>query len=115
MSDTYGRKPIYMISLIIGIIASVLCAISTNVTMLIIFRAIQASGTSSGQTLGAGVIADTINAENRGKAYGIFYVGPLLGHVIGPTIGGVLCQYLGWQSSFYFLAILGRIFFFAEI
>lgn len=108
MSDTYGRKPIYIFSLLIGIFASILCAISNSITMLIIFRAIQACGTSSGQTLGAGVIADTIDTANRGKAYGIFYVGPLLGHVIGPTIGGVLCQYLGWQSSFYFLAILGK-------
>ncbi|KAI7881722.1 major facilitator superfamily domain-containing protein [Mucor mucedo] len=109
MSDTYGRKPMYVISLIFSIVASILCAVSSNITMLIIFRAIQACGTSSGQTLGAGVIADTIDPPNRGRAYGIFYVGPLLGHVIGPTIGGVLCQYLGWQSSFYFLAILGTV------
>lgn len=32
---------------------------------------------------------------------------PLLGPVIGPTVGGALCQYLGWQSTFYFLAIIG--------
>ncbi|KAG2196808.1 hypothetical protein INT47_002735 [Mucor saturninus] len=109
MSDSYGRKPMYMISLVFSILASILCAISTNVTMLIVFRAIQACGTSSGLTLGAGVIADTIDPTNRGRAYGIFNVGPFLGHVIGPTIGGALCQYLGWQSSFYFLAILGTV------
>jgi MFS family permease len=43
--------------------------------MLIVFRAIQACGASSGQTLGAGVIADTIDVANRGKAYGVFYIG----------------------------------------
>jgi MFS family permease len=65
----------YICSLFISIVASVLCAISSNVTMLIIFRAIQACGASSGQTLGAGVIADTIHVANRGKAYGVFYIG----------------------------------------
>ncbi|KAL0137464.1 major facilitator superfamily domain-containing protein [Mucor lusitanicus] len=107
MSDAYGRKPMYVYSLIISVIASILCAISRNAAMLIVFRAIQAIGSSSGQTLGAGVIADTIDVADRGKAYGVFYIGPLLGPVIGPTVGGALCQYLGWQSTFYFLAIIG--------
>ncbi|KAI8992038.1 major facilitator superfamily domain-containing protein [Mycotypha africana] len=106
MSDAYGRKPMYIYSLIISVVAAILCAVSTNIGMLIVFRAVQACGSSSGQTLGAGVIADTIAPQDRGKAYGIFYIGPLLGPVIGPTIGGVLCQYLGWRSTFYFIAIL---------
>ncbi|CEP09811.1 hypothetical protein [Parasitella parasitica] len=111
MSDTYGRKPMYVYSLIISIIASILCAVSRNAAMLIVFRALQAVGSSSGQTLGAGVIADTIELADRGKAYGVFYIGFV--HelfecpVIGPTVGGALCQYLGWQSTFYFLAIVG--------
>ncbi|KAI9483228.1 MAG: major facilitator superfamily domain-containing protein [Benjaminiella poitrasii] len=109
MSDTFGRKPMYIFSLIISIVAAVLCAISRNIAMLIVFRAIQACGSGSGQTLGAGVIADTFDVANRGRAYGIFYIGPLLGPVIGPTIGGFLCQFLGWRSSFYFLAILSGV------
>ncbi|KAI7908200.1 major facilitator superfamily domain-containing protein [Cokeromyces recurvatus] len=109
MSDTYGRKPMYIFSLIISLVAAILCAISSNIGMLIAFRAIQACGSGAGQTLGAGVIADTFDVANRGRAYGIFYIGPLLGPVIGPTIGGILCQYLGWRSSFYFLAILAGV------
>ncbi|KAI8987088.1 major facilitator superfamily domain-containing protein [Pilobolus umbonatus] len=109
MSDTYGRKPMYVLSLIISIVAAILCAVSQNISMLIVFRAVQACGSSSGQTLGAGVIADTIDVSHRGKAYGLFYIGPLVGPVIGPTIGGFLCEYLGWRSTFYFLAILGAV------
>lgn len=75
MSDTYGRKPMYVYSLIISVIASILCAVSRNAAMLIVFRALQAVGSSSGQTLGAGVIADTIEVADRGKAYGVFYIG----------------------------------------
>ncbi|KAI9247685.1 major facilitator superfamily domain-containing protein [Phascolomyces articulosus] len=109
LSDYYGRKRMYLLSIIMGIIASIICAVSKNVAMLVVFRAIQAGGSCASQTLGAGVIADTIPVAQRGRAYGFFYTGPLVGPVIGPTVGGVLCQYLGWQSTFYFTAILGGV------
>ncbi|KAL7312470.1 hypothetical protein PS15m_008225 [Mucor circinelloides] len=105
MSDAYGRKPMYIYSLSIGIVASIICALSKNIAMLIVFRAIQACGATSGQTLGAGVISDLFDVTRRGKAYGAFFIGPLFGTVIGPTIGSLLCQYLGWQATFYFIAI----------
>jgi multidrug resistance protein len=108
MSDVYGRKPVYMMSLTISIIAACICANSKNIGMLIFFRALQACGAGAGQTLGAGVIADIFAVAHHGKAYGIFYIGPLFGPVLGPTVGGVLCQFLGWKSTFYFLAILGK-------
>ncbi|CEP07676.1 hypothetical protein [Parasitella parasitica] len=106
LSDTYGRKPMYIYSGIISVVSSIIGANSSNIGMLVVFRALQSFGSNAGLTLGAGVIADMIPVESRGKAYGIFYTGPLLGPVIGPTIGGFLCQYLGWRSTFYFTAIL---------
>ncbi|RCH93736.1 hypothetical protein CU098_008459 [Rhizopus stolonifer] len=109
MSDLYGRKPMYIYSLVIGIVASILCAISHNIPTLLVFRAIQACGSSSGQTLGAGVIADTFDVSERGKAYSIFYLGPLLAPVLSSVVGGILSQFLGWKSTFYFLAILGGV------
>ncbi|KAG2220826.1 hypothetical protein INT45_004487 [Circinella minor] len=106
ISDQYGRKRMYFFSNLLGLVASIICAISTNIGMLIVFRALQSCGANAGLTLGAGVIADTIPVSMRGKAYGVFYIGPLVGPVIGPTVGGFLCQYLGWQSTFYLQAIL---------
>lgn len=75
MSDAYGRKPMYIYSLSIGIVASIICALSKNIAMLIVFRAIQACGATSGQTLGAGVISDLFDVTRRGKAYGAFFIG----------------------------------------
>ncbi|OAD06603.1 hypothetical protein MUCCIDRAFT_118861, partial [Mucor lusitanicus CBS 277.49] len=109
ISDTYGRRPVYMMSISIGIVASILCASSNNIAMLIVFRALQASGASSGQTLGAGSIGDVFDIADRGKAYGVFFIGPLLGPSLGTLIGGFLCEFLGWQSTFYFTAIFGGV------
>lgn len=64
-----------MMSISIGIVASILCASSNNIAMLIVFRALQASGASSGQTLGAGSIGDVFDIADRGKAYGVFFIG----------------------------------------
>lgn len=105
MSDVYGRKQMYVFSLIISLVASIICAVSKNIVMLIIFRAIQSCGSSSGQTLGAGVVSDLFDVTERGNAYGWFFIGPLFATVIGPTVGGLLCQFLGWRSTFYFTAI----------
>ncbi|KAG1498681.1 hypothetical protein G6F47_011220 [Rhizopus delemar] len=109
LSDQYGRKRMYLISGLINIACCIICAISKNIAMLIVFRGLQSFGANAGLTLGAGVIADTIAVEVRGSAYGIFYIGPLVGPVIGPTIGGFLCQYWSWESTFYFTAILAGI------
>ncbi|CAO3660280.1 unnamed protein product [Rhizopus stolonifer] len=109
LSDQYGRKRMYLMSGVINIVCCIMCAISKNIAMLIVFRGLQSFGANAGLTLGAGVIADTISVEFRGSAYGIFYIGPLVGPVIGPTIGGFLCQYWNWESTFYFTAILAGV------
>ena len=115
MSDSYGRKPVYLISLVIFIMGAIVSTFSNSVGALIVLRAFMAFGGGAGQTLGAGVIADTFRVSERGKAYGLFNVGPLCGPIIGPTIGGALCEFLGWRSTLYFLAILGGLLLIAEL
>ncbi|KAI9309406.1 major facilitator superfamily domain-containing protein [Cunninghamella echinulata] len=104
LSENYGRKRMYIYSNLINIVFSILCANASSIWMLIIFRGFQSCGANAGQTLGAGVIADMININKRGNAYGLFHVGALLSNIIGPVVGGFLSQYYGWQSIFYFLA-----------
>lgn len=99
----------YIMSLIIYIVGGLICTFSTNVGMLIVFRALQACGGGAGQTLGGGVIADIYHVSRRGRAYGIFCLGPLFGPIFGPTIGGALCEFLGWRSTLYFLAIIAAV------
>ncbi len=105
MSDIYGRKKVYIISLIIYLLGAIVTPFSTNIGMFIFFRAVQACGGGAGQTIGAGVIADIFQVSERGTAYGFFNMGGLFGPIIGPSLGGALCEFLGWRSSFYFLCI----------
>ncbi|CAG8795237.1 31271_t:CDS:2 [Gigaspora margarita] len=67
----------------------------------------QAFGGSAAQSIGAGTISDIFIHTERGRAYGWFNLGNIIGVVIGPTIGGYITQYLGWRFIFVFLSIYG--------
>ena len=104
VSDTLGRRPVYLISLSLLVVASAACAGSVNVEMLIVFRMLQATGSSSVLSIGAGTISDIFEPKERGRALGLFFLGPLIGPVIGPVIGGTLSQYVGWRWIFGFVS-----------
>ncbi|CAG8493314.1 8231_t:CDS:2 [Ambispora leptoticha] len=87
--------------------SEVLANSSRSIWFLLVMRAFQASGASAAMSIGAGVITDVFRIEERGTAYGIFFVGPLIGPLIGPVIGGYLDEYLGWRWIFWMLAIIG--------
>ncbi|KAF2020180.1 MFS general substrate transporter [Aaosphaeria arxii CBS 175.79] len=108
-SETGGRRTIYLISFLMFTVFSILSAVSTNIAMLVVFRTFAGGAAASVQAVGAGTIADTWEPRERGKAMGVFYLGPLCGPLFAPIIGGVLGQELGWRSTQWFLVIYGGI------
>ena len=108
LSDRYGRRPVFLICLTILIgscIGLALCPTSAF-WLLIVLRLLQAAGCASTIALGAGVIGDISTADERGGYFGYFNLGPMLAPCIGPAIGGVLSQNLGWRAIFWFLVIM---------
>ncbi|KAH7192648.1 major facilitator superfamily domain-containing protein [Fusarium flagelliforme] len=108
-SEEFGRRSIYLISFSMFVVFSVLSAISKNITMLIIFRMCAGGASASAHSTGAGSIADLFEVYERGRAMSIFYLGPLLGPMIAPVVGGALTQEIGWQATMWFLAIYGLV------
>lgn len=106
-SETLGRRTIYLSSFFLFIVFNVLAAISTNVAMFIVMRVLSGGAAASVQAVGAGTIADIWEVKERGRAMGLFYLGPLCGPLLSPIIGGALTQGFGWRSSLWFLAIFG--------
>ncbi|KAG9254550.1 major facilitator superfamily domain-containing protein [Emericellopsis atlantica] len=106
-SEQFGRRTIYLTSFSLFVVFAILCAVSDNMTMLIVFRLCTGGASASVQAVGAGTIADIWESFERGKAMSLFYLGPLLGPLLAPIFGGVLAQELGWQSTMWFLAIYG--------
>ena len=108
-SETLGRRAIYLTSFSLFLLWNVLAALSDNIAMLIIMRTLGGGASASVQTVGAGTIADIWHVTERGRAMGIFYLGPLCGPLLGPIVGGVLTDKLGWRSNQWFLAIYGGV------
>ncbi|EGD84543.1 hypothetical protein H112_08250 [Trichophyton rubrum D6] len=106
-SERLGRRSIYLASFALFTLWSILSALSVSITMLIIMRVLAGGAAASVQAVGAGTIADVWDPIDRGRAMGIFYLGPLCGPLIAPILGGILTQSLGWRSTQWFLAIYG--------
>ncbi|KAH7123442.1 major facilitator superfamily transporter [Dactylonectria estremocensis] len=106
-ADVKGRRPLYIISLAIYIVANVLsAAVPANYAALIILRIVQAFGSAAVVSMGAGTVADVTEPSKRAFAMSIFLMGPQLGPVLGPVFGGILGQ-ADWRWIFGFLAIGG--------
>ncbi|KAI9489170.1 major facilitator superfamily domain-containing protein [Zychaea mexicana] len=122
MSDHYHiRRFLYLNSLLLFSVASVGCALSVNVYMLIILRCIQSIGTSVTISVGAGTVSDCWMITERGTAFSILFIGQFFGPLIdynimsdklGPVLGGWLTTLLGWRSTFWFCTGYGLFLFF---
>jgi multidrug resistance protein len=108
-SETLGRRTIYVVSFAAFVILNIISAVSTTITMLIIFRVLSGGAAASVQAVGAGTIADIWEPRERGRAMGIFYLGPLMGPLIAPIVGGILTETLGWRSTQWFMTIYGAV------
>lgn len=108
-SERLGRRTIYLASFALFVLFNCLCAISDSIAMLIVMRMLSGGASASVQAVGAGTIADLWETRERGRAMGIFYLGPLCGPLFAPIIGGLLAQRWGWRSTMWFLAAFGAL------
>ncbi|KAF2219642.1 putative florfenicol exporter [Elsinoe ampelina] len=106
LADTVGRRPAYILCFILYISANIGLALCPDYASLLVLRCLQSSGSSTLIALGSGVVADVADVSERGLWMGINTAGPNVSPAIGPVIGGVISQYLGWRWIFWFLLIL---------
>lgn len=108
ISDRHGRRLVYMVCLSILILSSIGMALcpTDQFWLLLFLRCFQSGGSASAIALGAGVIGDISTPSERGGYFGMFNLGPQLAPCIGPALGGVLSQELGWRSIFWTLVIM---------
>jgi MFS transporter, DHA1 family, multidrug resistance protein len=107
MSDRFGRKPVLTVSLVLYIVASVLCAIAPDLYSLCAARLIQALGVSATLSVGRAIVRDSFDSEKMAQVYAYVGTALALGPIIGPIFGGVIEVAAGWRSVFVFLAAFG--------
>lgn len=115
MAENHGRRVVYLLTFLLLCVFNVLCAVSTSMGMFIGMRLLAGGACASVQAVGAGTIADLWEPQERGKAIGIFSLGPMLGPLAAPIIGGALTIQWDWRSTQWFLVIYGFVIWVAMI
>lgn len=108
-SEVYGRNIVYHVCNSLFVVFTIACALSTNMGMLIAFRFCAGFAGVAVLTCGSGTIADIAPPEMRGRAMGIWSIGPMIGPVVGPVCAGFLVEDKSWHWVFWIIAIFVRI------
>jgi multidrug resistance protein len=109
LSEVIGRRPVYVVTLALGVIFVIPCALAKNITTLLVCRAIDGIAFSAPMTLVGGTLSDLWRNEERGVPMATFSAAPFLGPALGPLVGGFLGQAKGWRWLYWIQLILSAV------
>jgi len=109
IADIYGRKKIFTLGTAVFVAASLMAGLAPSAAMLIAARALQGIGSAMIFGTGVAILTSVFPSEERGRVLGINVAAVYLGLSLGPTIGGLLTQQIGWRSIFFATIPLGLI------
>ena len=101
LSDTYGRKPVYLAGIFLFLLGSVLCGTSQSMGALILFRTLQGLGAGAVQPVAITIMGDIFELETRARVQGLFGAVWGISAVIGPAAGGFITDLISWRWVFY--------------
>ena len=100
LSDSFGRKKVFLISLILFTASSLACGLAPNIYSLVAFRFLQGVGGASFLPTAAGIVSDQF-PEHRQRAIGLFTSIFPIGGIVGPNLGGWIVSQYSWRYIFF--------------
>ena len=107
LADLIGRKKVYLIGSMVFVVGAVAAGSSSDLIMLIPSRIFQGVGAAMTQGTGMAIIISSFPPRERGQAIGLIMTTVGTGSVVGPAIGGVLVDSLGWPYVFFLNVPIG--------
>ncbi|ETE91065.1 TPA: DHA2 family efflux MFS transporter permease subunit [Bacillus thuringiensis] len=111
-SDRFTAKKMFIVSIVLFVVASMLCALAQTAEQLIIFRIIQGLGGGMVAPIGIAMVFKVAPPEKRGSIMGILGLPMLLAPILGPLLSGWLIEYINWHWIFLINLPVGVIAFF---
>lgn len=107
LADRYGRKRIFLLGMAVFVTGSVLCGISQSVWFLIFGRVIQGSGSALLVPTSLAIVLAEFSKEKRPMAIAAWGATGALAAAIGPSVGSLIIQFLGWRWAFFINVPIG--------
>jgi DHA1 family bicyclomycin/chloramphenicol resistance-like MFS transporter len=107
LSDSRGRRPVLLASLIVFTFGSVCCALSPTVEAMIASRLVQACGACGSVVLGRAIVRDSRSGPEMVRSIGYMASAMALAPALAPLLGGQLLGAFGWRSNFWLTAAAG--------
>ncbi len=107
LSDSFGRRPVILVALVVYTIASTGAALTGSVHSLILWRVLQGLSVGAGMVVGRAMIRDLFGPEDAQRLMSLVTLFFGLAPAVAPVIGGWLFIGLGWRAIFWFLAAVG--------
>jgi NTE family protein len=99
-ADLLGRRRLFKMGLIVFTVMSVLCAVSTSIEMLIVFRVLQGAGAAMLVPASLGIVVHASPLERRNRSLSLWAASAALAAGLGPPIGGALVDAYNWRMVF---------------
>lgn len=109
LSVRFGRKRLYLTSLVLFVSSSVMCGLSHSLGGLVFWRIIQGMGAGTLQPLAQAIFREAFPPREQGMAMGLFGFVVLFGPAIGPTLGGYITDNYNWPWIFFINVPIGII------
>jgi DHA2 family multidrug resistance protein len=120
LADRFGRKPLFLVSIIGFTLASALCGMAQSLDQIVIFRLLQGVFGAALIPMSQAVLFDVYPPSQHGRAMALWGIGVVLGPTLGPMLGGWLTDNYSWRWVFYInvpfgiLAVLGVLAYFPD-
>ncbi len=107
LADSFGRRPVILSGIGLFTLASVGCAMSETIGALVFFRTLQGMSAGAGVVVSRAIVRDMYEPANAQRVMSQVTIYFGVAPAVAPMVGGVLFEYVGWHSIFWFLAVLG--------